>query len=487
MRGFFLLLLVLAAAPHLSSLGRLVQPDGSVVALGEQSAAGSRTLLFPAEAVPRRSWILLPRGSMAATVEVISRGERRLVAFPSIRIPDLRFALEVSEGVLALTLRGRFAENLELVRTLSPPSQGDQPWVVRSPQELRIDLPSWKTAPGWTPLLELSRPVESPWTALFLNGTKSRSFSFLPAVRNWSFAPDAWGFAPATLIVRGADPRLSELRVRAVDAQTPLPADPATLLAWPANRWRESRREWFHWSGTSVLVLVSADYRIQDAYLKRLAFYVEKAGYRGRLVTEDEVAHLHAWNAHDYAAPDLARFFSHAAQEGLVLNSAEEELRDRLIAAGILVGPREGPWKAGAGALVGISVESAPGLRSALFVHEAFHGLYFTTPTFRDGVRTAWEGLSEPAREAFRTYLTQFRYDPADESLMRNEFQAYVLQRPEEEWAGFFRGRVLAGYPASGQQAVWVAEYLNAARHLDSLVKALFGFPSGDVSPVKPF
>jgi hypothetical protein len=425
---------------------------------------------------------LLPEGVAVQQVEVTLVGARRVLSFPSARIPGLRFAFEVPAKALAVTLRGRLDGLSSIERSLDPP--GRDHWMVRSNDELRVDLPLWKVAAGWTPYLTLTRAATSPWSLTIVAGEHSKSFSFQGTVQKWDYAPQAWGLVPNALVVRGADPGLSALEVHAVAPEAARPADPVTLLAWPEKTWRNPRREWFHWTGTSVLVLVTSSYDVQDDYLKRLAFYVEKEGFRGRLVSEAEVAHLHGWNAHDYAAEDLARFFNQAVREGFALNREELELRDRLAASGILVAGETEPWKAGTGALVGVSAESEPALRAVLFVHEGFHGLYFTTPEFRAGVHAAWDGLSEAAREAFRTYLSHSRYDPTDEALMVNEFQAYVLQRPAAEWEPFFRDRVLA-QESGPKRLTHLQEFVNAARRVDATVQALFGFPSGTLSAVR--
>jgi len=267
--------------------------------------------------------------------------------------------------------------------------------------------------------------------------------------------------------------------------QTDVPVDAETLLAWPIDAWRSPEREWFTWAGTSVLVLVTANYRIQDDYLKRMAFYVEKTGYRGRLVTDSELAPLHGWNAHDYSAPDLARFFSQASREKFPLNLAENELRDRLVAAGILR-PSDNGWEPGTGALVGVSEASPPALRAVLFTHEAFHGLYYTSPEFREGVAEAWNTLSQGAQEAFRSFLALSQYDPLYEPLMVNEFQAYVLQRPAEDWVPFFRDRVLGKSMPRTQALTLLTEYLAAAHTIDALVERLYGLRSGRVSATTP-
>ncbi|MDR2370060.1 MAG: hypothetical protein LBD71_01155, partial [Treponema sp.] len=81
----------------------------------------------------------------------------------------------------------------------------------------------------------------------------------------------------------------------------PVSADPAVILAYPQEAWRDARYEIFRWEAfPSILVFDTADYGVQDRLLKRLAFFVEKAGFRGRLAPDSEIAGLHGWNAHDY-------------------------------------------------------------------------------------------------------------------------------------------------------------------------------------------
>jgi hypothetical protein len=481
-----LLLLVLGVGPLVfaGALGRLVQPDGSSVVLGEASDPGTRTLLFPAQSIPQASWITLPGSVLDQAVAVTAKG-RTVLDFPSVTVPGLRYAIEVPAGLLALTLRGHLETSPVLVRTLDRPDTPGQPWVVRTPRFLAIDLPAWKTAPGYTPLVTLTATGQVPWKVEIVSGEAHRVFSLPGTVRTWDYAPQAWDLPPRRIEVTGAG--LTSARVRALGPSADLPADPPTLLTWPPLAWRSPTHEWFAWSGTSVLVLVSRDYRVQDAYLKRLAFFVEKKGFRGKLWSDEETSALHGWNAHDYSAPDLARFFTTAAAQSFALHPEEVELRGRLTAAGVLTDRGHGVWEPGTGALVGISAESPPALRAALFTHEAFHGLYYTSTEFRSGVAAVWQGLSTGAQEAFRSYLAVSDYDPTFEALMVNEFQAYVLQRSAAEWPVFFRDRVIGGsrvFSRSRTSPALVNEYLAAAKALDSLVFSLYGLRSGDVTTV---
>jgi hypothetical protein len=85
-----------------------------------------------------------------------------------------------------------------------------------------------------------------------------------------------------------------------------------------------------------TLVFDFADYAVQDRYFKRLAFFAEKAGFRGRLADDAEIASLHAWNAHDYPSWTLARFYNLAADTAFRLNTSELALLDLLLAYGIV-------------------------------------------------------------------------------------------------------------------------------------------------------
>ena len=471
------LFLVLTAAAYAGPLGELTQPDGSKAPVGVTAEVWGLTYTFAPDSIPERSWLILPGGAVSEA-SVVTADRREVLSLPTVHAPDVRAAIEVPAGVLSLSLRGTFRDNA-LSRSASRP-QGSGTWITRTGDETRVELPAW-TNPGAVGALVIRRSAGTAWKATVSNGTSGgRAFSFQSSVSEWNYYPDAWGLAPRQVTVTAPDSGQFDLTVRAYPPQADLPVDPPTLLAWPKEAWRSPQREWFAWTGTSVLVLVTGDYAVQDEYLKRLAFFVEKTGYRGRLVTDAEVARLHGWNAHDYAAPDLARFFTLAVQQKFPLNAAEVELRDRLAGAGIIV-PSANGWEPGTGALVGISADSAPALRAVLFVHEAFHGLYYTSPAFRAGVKTAWDGMGEETRAAFRSFLSLSRYDPQDEALMVNEFQAYILQRRAVDWTSFFRDRVLDSTPAPAR----LTEFLNAARGIDSLVFGLYGLHSGDVSLVK--
>jgi hypothetical protein len=278
----------------------------------------------------------------------------------------------------------------------------------------------------------------------------------------------------------------------------PVPADPGLLLAYPEEAWRDPRYELFRWPRfPSILIFDTADYAVQDRLFKRMAFFVEKAGFRGRLVPDAELAELRGWNAHDYRAEDLARFFS-AAGEDFPLSPEEGELRSILLREGIIRSAGGAGFSPGAGAVLSISRESPDYLRSLFMNHEGFHGLFFIDEDFRGFSRRRWEALDGVSRGFIRSYFDSQRYDLGDDYLMVNEFMAYCLQQPVSQ-AGRYFGENLAGriyatpwrrpvLPPGGEDAgVWpelARAFSREAEAFSSYVDRRWGFAAGRVRSV---
>src|SRR4030095_10317583 len=71
-------------------------------------------------------------------------------------------------------------------------------------------------------------------------------------------------------------------------------------------------------------------------------------------------------------------------------------------------------------------------LRDTMLHHEVSHGEFFTNPAYRAHCERFWrERLNETERALFRSFLTNYGYDPADETLMINEMQAYLMHTPD--------------------------------------------------------
>jgi len=283
----------------------------------------------------------------------------------------------------------------------------------------------------------------------------------------------------------------------------PIPADPGLVLSWPVANWRDKRYEVFRWEKfPSLLIFDFADYAVQDRMLKRLAFFVEKKGFRGRLAPDSEIAELHAWNAHDYRAEDLVRFFQKARDLQFPLLAEERELERILFNADIIRGADGGKITAGEGGIISISRESNDYLRSLFMAHEGFHGIFFIDEDFRDFSRKRWRQLSAQAKRFIVSYFGYQQYDIADEYLLINEFMGHILQQPASQ-AGHYFGSTLPsrletswrkqdlppkdeGPPGSqGSWPVLAEAFTREAQAFSNYVANRWGLAAGRVNMIK--
>ncbi|MDR2786641.1 MAG: hypothetical protein LBB83_12095 [Treponema sp.] len=225
----------------------------------------------------------------------------------------------------------------------------------------------------------------------------------------------------------------------------PVPADPELILSYPQENWRSPAYEVFRWPDfPGILILDTANYAVQERLFKRLAFFVEKRDYRGRLVPDQELAGLHGWNAHDYRAEDLAFFFETARLDNFPLLDEERGLYTLLLENGTLRREPEGKIVPGTGAVLSISRESSDYLRGRFMTHECFHGLFFIDEDFRNFSTGRWENFPPEAKRFFSSYLDSMRYDLAVSYLVVNEFMAYCSQQSVSQ-APYYFGEYLAG------------------------------------------
>lgn len=213
----------------------------------------------------------------------------------------------------------------------------------------------------------------------------------------------------------------------------PIPADLGLILEWNQKNWRVNEYELFKWDlFPEVLFFDFKDYKIQSLFLTRLAYFVEKEGYKGTFISDEDVLVKHGYNAHDYKAVDLAAFFSQAYLQNFKLNDRELLLKEILIANGVIVSRGDGTFVGGRGCLISISRESISSLRYRLIAHEAWHGVFFGDADFRKFVGQLYDNFDPKSLEYIKRYWTctkDLSYDLNDDYLMRNEFMAYIMQQ----------------------------------------------------------
>jgi len=237
----------------------------------------------------------------------------------------------------------------------------------------------------------------------------------------------------------------------------------------------------------SVLVFDFKDYATQDAYLKRLAFFVEKLGFRGRLARDEELAGLHGWNAHDYRAEDLAAFFSAARKRNFPLGREELDLESILLRQGIIADAGSA-FEAGRGAMISMARESGEALRHLFAVHESTHAIFFCDAEYRAFARGLWSSLDRREKWFWTTYFAWSGYDVGSDYLMGNEFQAYLLQQPTAAAEDYFTKRksaeFLEKHPEQGEAvAAYMAEFSGRfaqhARELELWLYRRYGIEAG--------
>ncbi len=232
----------------------------------------------------------------------------------------------------------------------------------------------------------------------------------------------------------------------------------------------------------SILILDAVDYGFQDRMFSRLAFFLEKRGFRGRLLDNGALENMHGWNAHDYGPEGLASFFNAAELTGFILNPEELALRDLALENGIITMVRD-RFAPGTGGVISISRSSSAIERRLLLTHESFHGIFFASPEYREFCFRLWDSLLPGTRAFFRRFLDELGYDSDYRYLAVNEFQAYLMQQPTRFAPEYFQ-RVTTRFAGEGAR-IPVAGMLDAANRLDTFLKSRFGIRAGETQETR--
>ncbi len=227
----------------------------------------------------------------------------------------------------------------------------------------------------------------------------------------------------------------------------PIKSDPGLILNWNQNNWRCPDYELFTWDRIpGVLFFDTRNYAVQSSFFRRLAFFVEKEGFKGRLLTDEELEGKHDYNAHDYSTESLARFFNKVYRTDFSLSDEEQLLLKILLKNGLLeFNPEEkDPYKANPGGILSISRQIPSYNRVSLLAHEGWHMLFFIDPDFRNYVAAVYNTMDSNTLNFLTDYFKSqpsLGYDTNDEYLMHNEFMAYILQQPVSRVSEYFLTR----------------------------------------------
>ena len=290
-----------------------------------------------------------------------------------------------------------------------------------------------------------------------------------------------------SLIMRGTKPAGEEVL-------EPIRTDPGLILNYKTTQWRTPDYELYEWDRfPQILFFDTRNYEIQDKLFRRMAFFVEKQGYKGRLLTNEELGDMHGYNAHDYSAASMAAFFNKATDLGFQLNEEEELLKRILIHNKLL--ESDGIYvKANEGGLVSISRETPGWSRANLLAHEGWHTIFFRDAEFRNYVSAVYYTFDPTSLDFLIDYFKSqpsLGYDINDEYLMHNEFMAYIMQQRLSEVANYFvhlanRGSVIEYTP---KLAAYVRKtegrgFEDAANALNDFVFDKYGIVCGNIALV---
>ncbi len=353
---------------------------------------------------------------------------------------------------------------------------------------IRVEHPY---GPGDRPVVR----IESDGVRLRVRTEGGRSAVLDPAPAGPAYVPlGALGGHSAVIVESEPDAVRSVAVLPAPETPDPLPVDLAVVLALPPPEDPSRPYALYRWDAfPNCLVFDFRDYAVQDAYLKRLAFFVEKEGFRGRLAPDTEIVRLHGWNAHDYRAEDLAAFFDKAERTSFPLSVPETELLGILERRGILV--REGGRiRPGTGAIISIARESTSYLRDLFLNHEASHALFFLDESYRNLARTLWRSQGPEERRFWNVFLSNRDYDPGDAYLSYNELQAYLVQQSPSRLESWLKdvayARLAKSYPdrTAGILADLEAAlpaFRAKADALDAYLRKTYGFRGGSFMRVR--
>ena len=274
----------------------------------------------------------------------------------------------------------------------------------------------------------------------------------------------------------------------------PVRTDPGLILNYKTSQWRTPDYELYEWDRfPQILFFDTRNYEVQDKLFRRLAFFVEKQGYKGRLLTNEELGDMHGYNAHDYSATSMANFFNKATDLNFQLNEEELLLKRILIHNGLF--ETDGNYvKANEGGLVSISRETPGWSRTNLLAHEGWHTIFFRDAEFRNYVSAVYYTFDPTSLEFLIDYFKSqpsLGYDINDEYLMHNEFMAYIMQNRLSEVANYFvhlanRGTVINYTP---QLAAYIRQteghgFEDAANALNDFVFDKYGIVCGNIALV---
>ena len=147
----------------------------------------------------------------------------------------------------------------------------------------------------------------------------------------------------------------------------------------------------------------------------------------------------------DLLVSELATFFNSARERRIELNPQENALKQFLLENNLIKASKDGTLENPGLSHVILSIPRTgsyqnnappvtPLVRKTILRHELSHGEYFTNPAYAKYCQDFWhKTMTEQQRQAFRKFLAGMNYDAANEDIMINETQAYLMHTPDPD------------------------------------------------------
>ncbi|MEW5758843.1 MAG: hypothetical protein AB1755_05200 [Candidatus Omnitrophota bacterium] len=173
---------------------------------------------------------------------------------------------------------------------------------------------------------------------------------------------------------------------------------------------------------------------LQDDAFFRLSVFTESDTNAGNVLDDRRLKEAYDKGeekkgiGYDFRIEDICKFYTQAKKKGIVLNDTELKIKDDLLRFGFMkyTNGKYVPSHSKTIAIISVAQDSPE--RGQVVRHEFRHGLYFTEPFIRDGVKTIWDKVDPDEQyKLIRIMNTVGGYNPNNIDLILNELYACLL------------------------------------------------------------
>ncbi|WP_025375534.1 hypothetical protein [Borrelia parkeri] len=228
------------------------------------------------------------------------------------------------------------------------------------------------------------------------------------------------------------------------DINKPINSDLKFIFNYKKENYRRDSFELFKLiAEPDIYVLKFKNLNDQSLMLKRIAFFIEKKGFRGMLLSNNELKNKVGWKGHNYRLKDIITFFNVAQKSNIKLNKKEIILKN-LIIINKLAHIENNTIKIKdksrniAFATYAEDETMSKTAQMTIFMHEILHMYFFTDNNFNKAIFNFWnKNVSSKDKKAWIKFLDNKGYDVKSQYLIINEFFTYTTQISKKDIAKY--------------------------------------------------